>query len=81
MQWPKVTNSVGKLSSQTWQTEWKTASLAKVQLYKYENQTLEAFGAASRLYSLLLATAHGNWLIIPMDLLSVRKWDSVAGIS
>ena len=33
--------------NQTWQTEWKTASLAKVQLCEYENQTLEPFIAAS----------------------------------
>ena len=36
---------------QTWQTEWKTAPLTKVQLCEYENQTLEAFVAASRLYT------------------------------
>ena len=38
------------LDNQTWQTEWKTAPLAKVQLCEYENQTLEAFVAARRLY-------------------------------
>ena len=45
----KVTNSGGPLDNQTWQTEWKTAPLAKVQLCEYENQTLEAFVADSRL--------------------------------
>ena len=44
----KLTYSGGPLDSQTWQTEWKTAPLAKVQLYEYENQTLEAFVADSR---------------------------------
>ena len=39
-------NSGGPLDSQTWQTEWKTAPLDKVQLCEYENQTLEAFVAA-----------------------------------
>ena len=38
------------LDNQTWQTEWKTAPLAIVQLCEYENQTLESF-AASRLYA------------------------------
>ena len=37
------------LDNPTWQTEWKTAPLIKVQLCEYENQTLEAFVAASRL--------------------------------
>ena len=61
--------SGGPLDNQTWQTEWKTAPLAKKQLYEYENQTLEAFVAASHLYVMfdcpvarqnvtLLATAH-----------------------
>ena len=31
--------------------EWKTAPLAKVQLCEHENQTLEAFVVASRLYT------------------------------
>ena len=42
--------SGGPLDNQTSQTEWKTAPLATAQLCEYENQTLEAFGAASRLY-------------------------------
>ena len=57
------------LNNQTWQTEWKTAPLAKVQLCEYENQTLEAFVAASSSYAKfdcpvarqnfsLVATAH-----------------------
>ena len=65
----KSENSGGPLENQTWQTEWKTAPLAKVQLCEYENQTLEAFVAASRLSATfhcavarqncsLLATAH-----------------------
>ena len=37
--------------SQFNKTEWKTAPLAKVQLCKYENQTLEAFVEAIRLYT------------------------------
>ena len=37
-------NSGGPLDNQTWQAEWKSASLDKVQLCEYENQTLEAFG-------------------------------------
>ena len=64
-----MNNSGGSLDDQTWQTERKTALLAKVQLCEYENQTLEAFVAASRLYAkfdcpvvrqkvALLATAH-----------------------
>ena len=36
--------SGGPLDNQTWQTEWKTAPLAKVQLCEYENQILEAYG-------------------------------------
>ena len=40
-------NSGGPLDNQTWQTEWKTAPLAKVQLCEYENQTVEAFVVAS----------------------------------
>ena len=43
--------SGGSLDNQTWQTEWKNAPLAKVQLSEYENQTLEAFVAVSRLYA------------------------------
>ena len=65
----KSENSGGPLDNQTWQTAWKTAPLAKVQLCEYENQTLEAFVAASYSYvkydcpvaqqnSSLLATAH-----------------------
>ena len=61
--------SDGPLDNQTWQTEWKTASLAKVQLSEYEKQTLETLVMASRLYAkfdcpvasqnfLLFATAH-----------------------
>ena len=38
-------NSGGPLDSRTWQTGWKTAPLAKVQLCEYENQTLEGFVA------------------------------------
>ena len=48
-QYLKNNISGGPLDNQTWQTEWKTAPLAKVQLCEYENQTLEAFVAASRL--------------------------------
>ena len=33
----KVKYSGGPLDNQTWQTEWKTAPLAKVQLCEYEN--------------------------------------------
>ena len=43
--------SGGPLDNQTWQTEWKTASLVKVQLYEYENRTLEAFVVTRRLHS------------------------------
>ena len=46
-----MTNSGGPLGNHIWQTEWKTAPLAKVQLCEYENQTLEAFVAASSLYA------------------------------
>ena len=64
-----MNNFGGLLDNQTWQTEWKTAPLAKVQLCEYENQTLEAFVAASCSYVKfdcavarqnvsLLATAH-----------------------
>ena len=45
----KWTNSGRPLDNQTWQIAWKTAPLAKVQLCKYENQTLEAVVTASRL--------------------------------
>ena len=71
---PQTTKYIQTLISfseliQTWQTEWKTASLATVQFGGYENQTLEAFVAASRLFAKfdcpvvflncsLLATAH-----------------------
>ena len=34
-----------------WQTEWKTTSLATVQLCEFENQTLEALVAGSCLYA------------------------------
>ena len=47
MQSLKVKHSGGPLDNQTWQTEWKTAPLAKVQLCEHENQTLEAFAATS----------------------------------
>ena len=47
----KVKNSGGPLDNQTWQTEWKTVPLAKVQLCEYENQTLEAFVPVSCLYA------------------------------
>ena len=50
-QWLKVKNSGGPLDNQTWQTGWKTAALDKRWLCEYENQTLEAFVAASRLYA------------------------------
>ena len=40
----------GPLGNQTWQTEWKTASLVKVQVCEYENWTLEVFVVVSRLY-------------------------------
>ena len=47
-----MTISGGPLDNQTWQTEWNTAPLAKVQLCEYKNkQTLEAFVAASCLYA------------------------------
>ena len=38
------------LDNQTWRTEWKTAPSAKAQLCENENQTLEAFVAASSSY-------------------------------
>ena len=44
-----MTNSGGPVDNQTWQTESKTAALAKGKLWEYENQTLEAFFAASLL--------------------------------
>ena len=47
----KVKHSGGPLDNQTWQTEWKTAPLAIVQLCEYKNQTMEAFVAASCLLS------------------------------
>ena len=47
----KVKYSDRPLDNQTWQTEWKTAPLATEQLCEYENQTLEAFDVASRLYA------------------------------
>ena len=47
----KVTNSGRPLHNQIWQTEWKTAPVAKVQLCEYENQTLEAFVEGSHLYA------------------------------
>ena len=34
-------NSGGPLDNQTWQTEWKTAPLAKVQLCEHENKTFD----------------------------------------
>ena len=40
------------MDNQTWQIEWKTAPLPIVQLCEYENQTLEAFLAASHLYTM-----------------------------
>ena len=49
---------VGHWTIKPWQTEWKTAPLAKVQLYEYENQTLEAFVVASRLSD--CSVAHQN---------------------
>ena len=60
----------GPPDNETWQTEWKTAPLAKVQLSEYENQTLEAFVVVSHLYAKfdcpvacpncsLLGTVHG----------------------
>ena len=47
----KVKNSGGPLDNQTWQTEGKTAPLAKVQLCEYKNQTLGVFVAVSHLYT------------------------------
>ena len=35
-------HSGGPLDNQTWQTAWNTAVLAKVQLFEYEHQTVEA---------------------------------------
>ena len=46
-----MTYSGGPLDNQTWQTEWSTVPLAKVQLCEKENQTLEAFVVASRFYA------------------------------
>ena len=34
----KGKNSCGPLNNQTWRTEWKTAILAKVQLYEYKTK-------------------------------------------
>ena len=60
-----MNNSGGPLNNQTWQTEWKTASLAKVQLCEYENQTLEAFVAASCSYIKYdCAVAHQNFSLL-----------------
>ena len=36
-------NLGGPLDNQTWHTEWKTISLARVKLCEYDNQTLGAF--------------------------------------
>ena len=38
----------GPLHNQTWQTEWKTVLLDKMQLCEHENQTVEAFLAATK---------------------------------
>ena len=40
----------GSLDNQPWQTEWKTAPMASVQLCEYENQTLEVFVLASPVF-------------------------------
>ena len=49
-QYVPVKISGGPLDNQIWQREQKTDySIAQVQLCEYENQTLEAFVAASRL--------------------------------
>ena len=45
-----MNNSGGPLNNQTCQIAWRTAPLSKVQLCEYENQTMEAFVAASRSY-------------------------------
>ena len=42
-------HSGGPLDNQTWQTEWKTAQLATVQLCEYKNHTLEASVVGSHL--------------------------------
>ena len=76
-----MTNSGRALDNQTWQTEWKTAPVAKVQLCEHENQTLEAFAADSRLSAKfdcpmarqnvsLLSTVHDceTGLVSPMSL-------------
>ena len=42
----KETDPGGSLDNQTWQTKWKTAPLAKVQLCEYENQNSGAFVVA-----------------------------------
>ena len=61
----KVNNTGGPLDNQTWQREWKTAPLAKVQMCEYENQTLETFVAASRLYARFDCTvAHQNFPLL-----------------
>ena len=57
-QYVNVEYSGGPLENQTWQTEWKTSPLDKVQLCEYENQTSEAFGAVALQNFPLLATAH-----------------------
>ena len=62
----KWNTSGGKLDNQTWQTEWKTAPLAKVQVCEYENQTLEASVAVSRLSAEFdCPVAHQNILFLP----------------
>ena len=58
----KVETSSGPLDNQTWQTEWKTAPLAKVQLCEYKFQTLEVFVAVSHLYTMFdCPVAHQNF--------------------
>ena len=60
-----MNNSDGPLDNQTWQIGWKTAPLAKVLLCEYENQTLEAFVAASRSYVKYdCAVAHQNFSLL-----------------
>ena len=61
------------LDNQTWQTEWKTAPLAKVQLCEYKNRTLEAFVAASHLYAKFdYAVARYNFSLLATALPTVK---------
>ena len=64
----------------TWQAEWKTGPLAKVQLFEYENQILHVFVATSLSFAKFNCPVARQFLLLSLLLLLSTARDCETGL-